>query len=665
MSAREKLNFLYFYSEIINYWSLSVESSLYRASCRYKYLNCCNVQVRRSSHRRRVFVFPLRSFFIDQPCCMVHSDFYLMKSTSQNIQETIYPLLLALCIGSLAGLGAVFFRWLIGVETEMLWSGTGGFLQRYQQASPWLKISLPVLAGLAMGPLLAYFAPEVKGPGVPEVMASLALRDGVIRHRVTLAKSFATATFIAAGGSVGREGPIVQIGSSIGSSLTQLFHLGPDYRRLAVACGAAAGIAATFQAPMAGTLFAVEVLLFDLEVSSLSNIVIAAVTGTVVSKLFWADETVFAIPFFSLNHPAELLLYFGLGIAAGLFSLLFMSFVFGLTRFLDRIAFPVWLGPVIGGVVVGLVGLVKPEALGVGYDTINTLLHGHVVLSGAILLLLAKLITTSACVGSGMSGGIFAPSLFLGAALGAIIGNLALVIWPDTLLSPSHYALVGMGAVVAGTTLAPITAILTIFELTYNYEIVLPLMTACIPAIIVVRFLHGYSIYETKLLMQGIRIVRGHDANRLRTMKITQYLVRDFPVLRTHTPFHDLVQDVLTYSYPHFVVLDEQDRLAGVLTLRDVRALLADPAYTGEGVIAQDLMHTSVFTVSEDQNLEDAFHLFARHKISFLPVMAAEDEKKVVGCLRKDDVLNAYNQHVLRDQVQPSSRWICKIPEQK
>ena len=587
-----------------------------------------------------------------------------MNRVEQNLRDIVFPLLLSLTIGALAGLGAVFFRWLIGFETGVIWAGDN-FLHQYQLAPLWLKAGAPVLAGIALGPLLAFLAPEVRGPGVPEVMSALALRDGVIRHRVTLIKSFATATFIAAGGSVGREGPIVQIGSSIGSSLTQLFRLGPDHRRLAVACGAAAGIAATFQAPMAGTLFAVEVLLFDLEVASLSNIVIAAVTGTVVSKLFWSDETVFQIPFFTLTHPAELLLYFALGIAAGLFSLLFMGCVFGLTRFLDKSRIPAWLAPVLGGVIVGAVGLIKPEALGVGYETINAVLHGHILFAGAVFLLLAKLVTTSACVGSGMSGGIFAPSLFLGAALGSMIGSLAQLIWPDMPLSPAHYALVGMGAVVAGTTLAPITAILTIFELTYNYEIVLPLMTACIPAIIVVRLLHGYSIYETKLLVQGIRIVRGHDVNRLRNMQVSSYLWKECPVLRTQTPFHDLVQDVLTSNFPHFIVLDEQDHLAGVLTLRDIRALMADPDYDGEGVVAADLMQTSVFTVGEDQNMEEAFELFVRHKVSFLPVISSSDPKKVVGCLKKDDLLNAYNQYVLKDQIQPSARWICNLPDIK
>ncbi len=585
-----------------------------------------------------------------------------MNTARQNLVNTIFPLLLALVIGGLAGLGAVFFRWLIGFETNLIWPEGNGFLHQYHQAEPWLKFSAPILAGLVMGPLLAFFAPEVRGPGVPEVMAALALRDGVIRHRVTMAKSFATATFVAAGCSVGREGPIVQIGSSIGSSLTQLFRLGPDHRRLAVACGAAAGIAATFQAPMAGTMFAVEILLFDLEVAALSNIVIAAVTGTVVSRMFWAEETLFQIPFFTLSHPGELLLYFGLGIAAGLFSLLFMSFIFGLTRLLDRLRIPIWLTPALGGLVVGIVGLFHPEALGVGYETINQMLAGNLLFTGAIFLLLAKLITTSACVGSGMSGGIFAPSLFLGAALGYAIGCVGQLIWPDTPLSPAHYALVGMGAVVAGTTLAPITAIMTIFELTYNYEIVLPLMTACIPAIIVVRLLHGYSIYETKLLTQGIRIVRGRDANRLRNMKVNQYIFRDFQPIRTRTPFADLVQQTLSSSFPHFVVLDEHDKLAGVVTLRDIRELMATPEYTGEGVVAGDLMNTSVITVQEDSNMEDAFHSFASHNISFLPVMAADDKDKVVGCLKKDDLINAYNQHVLSDQVQPSSRWICRLP---
>ncbi len=361
-----------------------------------------------------------------------------MVSPRQTSSRILFPLLLALVIGVLAGFGALFFRWLIGLETALFWPGAGDFLTSYQQAPWYWRFSMPVLAGLLLGPLLSSVAPEIKGPGVPEVMASLALRDGIIRHRVTLTKSLATATFIAAGCSVGREGPIVQIGASIGSSLTQLFRLGPDHRKLAVACGAAAGISATFHAPMAATLFVVEILLFDLEVAYLSNIVIAAVTGTVVAIFFGSGGAVFHVPSFVLGHPGELLLYVALGLVAGLFSLLFMASVFSLTRTLERFKVPGWFSPTLGGVVVGMVGLSFPEALSVGYGTINQALDGNIILTTAALLLGAKLIATSACIGSGMSGGIFAPSLFMGAMLGVIFGNISQLLWPPRpILSPS------------------------------------------------------------------------------------------------------------------------------------------------------------------------------------------------------------------------------------
>jgi CIC family chloride channel protein len=224
--------------------------------------------------------------------------------------------------------------------------------------------------------------------------------------------------------------------------------------------------------------------------------------------------------------------------------------------------------------VVGTFGLFYPQALGVGYEAVTQVLQGDFLFSTALVLLIAKLLVTGSCVGSGVSGGIFAPSLFLGAMLGALFGDFSHYIWPDSTTLFSHFALVGMGAMVAGATLAPITAILTIFELTYNYEIILRLMVACIPSIIVVRILHGFSIYETRLLMQGIRIVKGHDANRLRAMKIRDYVCTDHTILPVQTPLADILEQMLKSSFPHFMIEDKQGALAGVLTLRDVRAFL-------------------------------------------------------------------------------------------
>lgn len=575
----------------------------------------------------------------------------------------LLPLLIAVTIGALAGFAAVAFRWLIEWEQSLLWPAGADFLHQYSSAPWWLKVGIPAGAGLMLGPLILHFAPEARGTGVPEVMVAINQKDGIIRHRITAVKSLVTAGFVAAGNSVGREGPTVQIGASIGSSITQLFGLGPEQRKLAIACGAAAGIASIFQAPIAGTMFVVEILLFDLEVGSLSSIVIAAVTGTVVSRFFWDRDALFEIPFFFMKQPVELVFYFGLGIAAGFFSLLFLWAISRTDQLWKQLRIPLWLTPCIGGIIAGCIGLMVPEALGLGNATMRSSLDGSLLLTAVLIFLPAKLICTAVCVGSGMSGGIFAPSLFQGAMLGSLFGHLVTTVWPHAPLSPSHFALVGMGAVVAGTTLAPITAIMTIFELTYNYETVLPLMTACIPAIIVVRLLHGYSIYETALLNRGIRIVRGHDVNRLRAIKISDTMIREFEIIRTHTPLHDLMDLVLTSSFPHFVVLDTKDRLAGVLSLRDVRAVLLDDGQDQESVMAADLMSKKVVTVREDQNLEDAFHIFSSRHFSFLPVVAKDAPNRVVGYLKEGDLLTTYDKHILSEQVKPSARWICKLPD--
>ncbi|MFO7760290.1 MAG: chloride channel protein, partial [Desulfobia sp.] len=445
---------------------------------------------------------------------------------SRHFYDLFYPLLIAVVIGALAGLGAVVFRWLIAflIQNFQFIAVTLADHSSDFTASVWF-ILLPALAGLVIGPIITFWAPEVRGPGVPEVMEALALRGGHIRHRVTLIKSFVTATLIAAGASVGREGPIVQIGSSIGSTLSHLLKLDRQKRRIAVVCGAAAGIAATFQAPMAGTLFAVEILLFDLETAFLSHIVIASVTGTLVARSCWDDPAIFHIPSFSLVHTGELAMYLGLGIAAGLLGVLLMAAITNLPGVFKRLNIPFWLTPATGGLLVGLIGYFRPEALGIGYETISNTLLGKTGFYFAVILLLTKILTTGISIGSGMSGGIFAPALFIGGMTGTIFGHLAQLIWPDTILSSSHYALVGMGAMVSGVTLAPITAIMTIFELTYNYEVILPLMVACISSLLVVKIIHGYSVYEDKLLQKGINIVRGHDVNRLRNMLVKDFMI--------------------------------------------------------------------------------------------------------------------------------------------
>ncbi len=584
-----------------------------------------------------------------------------MKLRNRSLSEILPPLLLAVAIGALAGLGAVFFRRLINWEMGIFWPAGNDFVSRYTTA-PWpLRLLIPAAIGLIIGPIITFWAREVSGPGVPEVMEALALHGGRIRHRVTLIKTFVTSTLIAAGASVGREGPIVQIGSSIGSSVTQLLRLGRDKHQMAVACGAAAGIAATFQAPMAGTMFVAEILLFELETTYLSHIVIAAVTGTLVSRACWSDTAVFHIPHFTMVHPAELLIYFALGISAGLTALLLMGAIFGLPAFCRRCALPAWFTPALGGLGVGAIGLLRPEALGIGYETINFALEGNITLGLAALLVAAKLLTTGLSIGSGMSGGIFAPSLFFGAMIGAVFGHGATYLWPDANLATAHFALVGMGAMVSATTLAPITAILTIFELTYNYEVILPLMVACIPSLMVVQIFHGYSVYETKLLMKGINIVRGHDVNRLREMQISGHMSRDFTSVQLDESLCEVAGIMQHSSFPHFIVLDKKNKLAGVLTLRDLRDYFADPANYGPDSTVRSIMQSEVIKVRADESMEKAFHIFAENNISFIPVMEAGSIGQVCGILKKSDLISAYDQHILKERILPPLHWVCPL----
>lgn len=585
--------------------------------------------------------------------------------TKDIYQHYLRPFLLALAVGALAGLGAVAFKALIAFGQQVLWPSGTDFVDQLRQAPWWRLLLIPACMGLIAGPVITFWAPEVRGPGVPEVMEALALRGGSIRHRVTVIKTLITAGLISAGASVGREGPIIQIGSSIGSSITRLLNLSPDARRLAVACGTAAGIGATFQAPMAGTLFAVEVLLYDLEVTSLSNIVIAAVTGTMTARFFTGEAQVFAVPHFALQYPAELLLYFGMGIAAGLLSLVLMKAVFGLPGLYRKAALPDWLAPAVGGLLIGIIALFNPWALGVGYEGINLALAGKVSLAFAGMLLAVKILATGLCIGSGMSGGIFAPSLVLGAMLGSLAGLGGQALWPEADLTPAYYALVGMGAMVSGTTLAPITAILTIFELTNTYAVILPLMVSCIASVMVVRLLHGYSIYETKMLQKGINIVKGREVNILRGLRIGDHMSGDLQILRHDTHCQEILTLMEKSSFPHFIVLDDEDRLIGVLTLRDFRRIFAHQELCKPETVAKSLMVDEVITVGEEDNLEKAFQIFTKHNFSFLPVMSAESPGKVVGQLKKTDLLAAHEQHIFKEHVLSPLGWVCPLPSRK
>jgi len=557
---------------------------------------------------------------------------------------------LAILIGALAAVGALVFREAIVLVHHALWPAGDTFLQSVVRAPWWQVLLIPALAGLVAGPLIRYLAPEARGPGVPEVILAVTTRQSVIRHRVTFLKAIITSFLIGAGASVGREGPIVQIGASVGSSVARLFRMNPEIRRVCLASGAAAGISATFNAPMAGTMFAMEIILMDMEVAYVSHIVVASITASVLSRWFWGEFRVFETTGFELAHWGELGLYLALGILAGIVAVAFIRCVFGAESAFERIPGPVWLKPAMGGLLLGFIALAVPQVASVGYDTVNVMLEGGMLVTMAILVLGAKLVATSVCLGSGMSGGIFAPSLFIGAALGTTLCLGVDALFPALALDPSNYALVGMGALVAGTTLAPITAILTIFELTYSYEIILPIMLAAIAATSLVRLAFGYSIYEMKLLKHGHDIVRGRNVRVLRTLFVADHMV-EAETIAASADFDEVVERMAESEYPHFVVVDEDGGLAGVLSLADLRPHLRRFEESRATISARDMMTSDVLTVSEEDNLETALAKFEHRDISALPVLKADTAATVAGLLKRDDVHEAYEQKIWKERL--------------
>ncbi len=566
------------------------------------------------------------------------------------MEQHILNLLLAICIGALSGWGAVLFHHVLQGSQWLFYQSSQDFLLFGHTLPAWKIALLPALGGILVGLLVHFGASEAKGHGVPEVMTALALKGGRIRKRVALVKIFASALCIGSGGSSGREGPMVQIGASVGSTIGQLAKVPLMHQRTMVGCGAAAGIAATFNAPIAGVLFALEILVGDFGIASFSPVVISSVTATAISRYYWGDLPTFQIPAYEIHSAWEFAIYPFLGIFAALCAVAFIMTLYWAEELFEKMPGPEWAKPALGGLLLGLIVLQWPQAFGVGYGAMNHALHSDTL--GLVLLVLVgvKIMATSATLGSGGSGGIFAPSLFIGAMGGAFFGWCAGQLFPGFTAPPGAYALVGMGAVVAGTTHAPITAILIIFEMTGDYKIILPMMITCILSTIVASALQRDSIYTIKLRKRGVVLSRGLEQNILRSLSVGRFMTRDAAPIPEAMPLVEIIGTFKTQDVSYLHVLDARGALTGVISFRDIRPLLRE-----EGlhylVIARDVATPDPVTVTPQDNIRDAMHLMTARGISQLPVVEA-GTARVIGTLREKDVMAAYDKAVIRRELE-------------
>jgi CIC family chloride channel protein len=557
---------------------------------------------------------------------------------------------LAVIVGIAGGLGAVAFRYLISFFQTLGYGGKTDLLELVVTLPWYIRLLVPVIGGLIVGPVVYFFAREAKGHGVPEVMEAIALKGGVIRKRVVVVKTLASAICIGSGGSVGREGPIVQIGSAVGSTLGQFMKVSGDRMRILVGCGAAAGIAATFNAPIAGSMFALEIVLGDFGLATFSPIVISSVVATAVSRAYLGDNPAFIVPVYELVSGWELPMYLVLGLFCAVVGVTFTKSLYRIEDLFDDIKFPEYLKGIIGGLLLGAAALVFPQILGVGYGAIDMALMQKMAWWLLLALVPLKILATSITIGAGGSGGIFAPSLFLGAMAGGFFGAVVHQLFPGITATPGAYSIVGMGAVVAATTHGPLSAILILFEMTSDYKIILPLMLSCIIAAIASGQLLRDSIYTLKLARRGVDIKEGKEVNVLKSMFVKEVMNPKVETISEALPLSQIAEVISKSKFNSFPVLNAQNQLTGILSFNDYSEAIFDE-HLKDLVVAKDLATSDLVTVSLEDNLYTALEKISAKDFAVLPVVSAQDHNKLEGVISRRDIIGAYNKAVLKKSL--------------
>ncbi len=557
-----------------------------------------------------------------------------------------YLLFLASVVGAFTGIGAYLLNLIVEFVREILFDQAG---QQFFSAeiNNYLRILFPAVGGLAVGLLACYLSPEVKGHGIPGVMDSVANRGGLIRKRIAFYTAINSGTTIGSGGSAGKEGPIVQIGAAIGSGVGQIFHVSQQRLKILVGCGAAAGLAAVFNAPIAGVVFAIEVILADFSLMAFTPIVISSVIATAISRSLIGSTPFFEIPAYALHSPLELPLYLVMGLIGGLLSVAFIITLYKIEDiFEEGIRIPVYLKPALGGLFTGTLAFWFPELYGFDDSATHTALVGHPEIYLLAILVVAKILATSFTLGSGATGGLFTPSLFIGAMFGALFGNIVGDLFPQVAAPPGAYALVGMGVVVAGTIHAPLSALLIIFEVTADYKIILPLMLGTVASTLVARWLKKDSIYTMKISLISHRVSGGRNLDLLQTRRIRSLVRQDAPVIRDTTGFSEILNLLMQSNYTSFPVTGKDNRVIGIITMRDLRPVLFDRELAPL-LLATDVMSENIFVLKADDTLGNALNKLEIGDYELLPVVDDLNNMRYQGVVTKDDIIRKYTKESL------------------
>ena len=529
-------------------------------------------------------------------------------------------------VGLSTGIGVWIFKWLIHLLRGLLFTSISG----------WAVALIPMFGGLVVGLVTYKFIASEKIHGTASIIQSVALSSGRIRYQKTPVKTAAAILSIGTGASVGPEDPSVQIGASIGSMFGQIFHMSDEKIRTLVAAGAASAIAAAFNAPIAGVFFALEIVLGEIGGNSLGMILVAAVTSSVFTQAVSGGSPAFQVPAYAFNSAWELPLYLLLGLLAGPVSALYVRLVYKMQDYFTAWKISGIIKTTAAGLVIGLVGLSLPQVFGVGYETIGEVLNKNDIAIGLLFaLLLAKVILTPLSLGGGFFGGVFAPSLFIGSMLGGAFGLVAATLFPTLNLNPAAFALVGMAAVLAGAVHAPLTAVILLFEMTNDYRIILPLMFAVAVSLLVSQKMQKDSVYAMGLARHGIRIDRGRDLEVMGAITVGEAMCSDIDTIQENMTIPEAAEKLARTKHHGLPVINQDGMLIGIITVQDIE--------NGEGEIVGDVCTREVELAFPDETLNIALRRMSRRDVGRLPVVARENPRKLLGILRRQDIIHAYD----------------------
>lgn len=558
----------------------------------------------------------------------------------------------ALAVGLAAAAGAVAFResidglrWFFqefGLETD----ATGA-----TAVPAWRLILAPVAGGLLIGLFTRYVMPGGVPQGVSHVIEASALRAGRMSLRQGLGAAVISATSIGCGASVGREGPAVHLGASLASYVGRPLHLTRSQSRTLLGCGVASAVAASFNAPIAGVFFALEVVIGHYALSAFAPIVIASVCGTIVSRMYFGDFPAFIIPEHAIGSFLEFPAFALLGVASAVAAITLMRLAGWIEVKSLTIPVPRWLCPAMAGLVVGVVALKFPEVLGVGYEAMDNALNENYGFQLMVLLAVLKISLTALCLGAGFGGGIFSPSLFIGAMLGGAFGIVATIPFPHLSSGHGAYTLIGMGAVSGAVLGAPISTILIIFELTGDYRLTIGVMVAVVVASLITRIWHGPSFFTDQLKRRGLDLQGGHDMAALRSLRVHDLVKQDHVVVPMDAPMETLRDRLRQAPHNELFVVNAEEKLVGTITLADLGEAAFDRS-KDEQHMADTLARHSPPLLAMTDDLQKAMRRFAEVDEGLLAVVDSPKNMRLIGCLHERDVMRAYNTALMNQRAE-------------